>query len=122
MLPLSVSSLQQLLKDSIQLQERLSALQSKRNLLGSVFGPEESDSLHQDLSAAIRNRELLHSQLLQRKSRLQVTEGDESLRPSILKIPEKHKPNDLLEGFLRAAGAGTRASTRAGTRVSSVQQ
>ncbi|XP_011616901.1 nesprin-3 isoform X2 [Takifugu rubripes] len=66
-----VQNIEQLLKDSVQLQERLSALQSKGDLLGFVFGPEQSDSLNQDLSAAIRNRELLHSQLLQRKSRLQ---------------------------------------------------
>ncbi|CAF98175.1 unnamed protein product [Tetraodon nigroviridis] len=61
----------QLLKDSVQLQERFRLLQSKDELLDSAFGPEQSDSLHQELTAAIRNRELLHSQLLQRKSRLQ---------------------------------------------------
>lgn len=45
----------------------------KGDLLDSVFGHERSDSLQTELSAAIRNRELLHAQLLQRKSRLQVT-------------------------------------------------
>lgn len=61
-----------LLKDSVQLQERLSLLQVKGDLLDSVFGHERSDNLQDELSAAIRNRELLHTQLLQRRSRLQV--------------------------------------------------
>uniref|UniRef100_H3CF31 Spectrin repeat containing, nuclear envelope family member 3 n=1 Tax=Tetraodon nigroviridis TaxID=99883 RepID=H3CF31_TETNG len=68
---ISVHNIEQLLKDSVQLQERFRLLQSKDELLDSAFGPEQSDSLHQELTAAIRNRELLHSQLLQRKSRLQ---------------------------------------------------
>lgn len=68
--------MKQLLKDSTRLQERFSVLQMKEDLLDAVFGAEQSDSLHQDLNAAVRNRELLHSQLLQRKSRLQVTQGE----------------------------------------------
>lgn len=56
----------------MQLQERLGMLQTRGELLDAVFGPEQSDSLLQDLGAAVRDRELLHSQLLQRKSRLQV--------------------------------------------------
>lgn len=60
-------------------------LQSKDELLDSAFGPERSDSLHQELTAAIRNRELLHSQLLQRKSRLQVT-GGERVSLGILRV------------------------------------
>ncbi|XP_075963137.1 nesprin-3 isoform X2 [Anarhichas minor] len=66
-----VQSIECLLKASVQLQERLRLLQVKGDLLDSVFGPEGSDSLQGDLSAAIRNRGLLHAQLLQRKSRLQ---------------------------------------------------
>ncbi|XP_031731725.1 nesprin-3-like [Anarrhichthys ocellatus] len=66
-----VQSIERLLKASDQLQERLKLLQVKGDLLDSVFGPEGSDSLQGELSAAIRNRELLHAQLLQRKSRLQ---------------------------------------------------
>ncbi|KAG8013684.1 Nesprin-3, partial [Nibea albiflora] len=68
-----VQNIEHLLKDSVQLQERLSLLQVKGDLLDSVFGPERSDGLQDELSAAIRNRELLHNQLLQRKSRLQVS-------------------------------------------------
>lgn len=56
----------------MQLQERLRLLQVKQELLDSVFGPEKSDGLQDELSVAVRNRELLHTQLLQRKSRLQV--------------------------------------------------
>ncbi|XP_041810004.1 nesprin-3 [Chelmon rostratus] len=66
-----VQNIEHLLKDSVQLQERFSLLQVKGDLLDSVFGPERSDSLQDELSAAVRNRELLHAQLLQRKSRLQ---------------------------------------------------
>ncbi|CAK6975076.1 nesprin-3 [Scomber scombrus] len=66
-----VQNIERLLKDSVLLQERFSQLQVKRDLLESVFGPERSDGLQGELSAAMRNRELLHSQLLQRKSRLQ---------------------------------------------------
>ncbi|XP_044023306.1 nesprin-3 [Siniperca chuatsi] len=66
-----VQNIERLLKDSVQLQERFSLLQVKGDLLDSVFGPERSDDLQDELSAAIRNRELLHTQLLQRKSRLQ---------------------------------------------------
>uniref|UniRef100_A0A8C2XSF9 Spectrin repeat containing, nuclear envelope family member 3 n=1 Tax=Cyclopterus lumpus TaxID=8103 RepID=A0A8C2XSF9_CYCLU len=66
-----VQGIERLLKGSVQLQERLSLLQVKGDLLTSLFGPEGSDSLQSELSGAIRNRELLHAQLLQRKSRLQ---------------------------------------------------
>ncbi|TDG98546.1 hypothetical protein EPR50_G00201470 [Perca flavescens] len=67
-----VQTIERLLKDSVQLQERFSLLQVKGDLLDSVFGPERSDGLQGELSSAVRNRELLHTQLLQRKSRLQV--------------------------------------------------
>ncbi|XP_037652434.1 LOW QUALITY PROTEIN: nesprin-3 [Sebastes umbrosus] len=66
-----VQNIERLLKGSVLLQERLSLLQVKGDLLDSVFGPERSDGMQGELSAAIRNRELLHTQLLQRKSRLQ---------------------------------------------------
>ncbi|KAM9341249.1 nesprin-3 [Symphorus nematophorus] len=66
-----VQSIEHLLKESVQLQERFSLLQVKGDLLDSVFGPERADGLQDELNAAVRNRELLHTQLLQRKSRLQ---------------------------------------------------
>ncbi|MEQ2197160.1 hypothetical protein XENOCAPTIV_024473, partial [Xenoophorus captivus] len=62
---------QGLLQNSVQLQERLSLLQVKGDLLDSVFGPEGSDSLQEDLSSAVKTRELLHNKLLERESRLQ---------------------------------------------------
>ncbi|XP_045070845.1 golgin subfamily A member 6-like protein 2, partial [Coregonus clupeaformis] len=43
----------------------------EENLLGSVFGSDRAESLMTELNATVRNRELLHSQLLQRKGRLQ---------------------------------------------------
>uniref|UniRef100_A0A3B4GQY2 Spectrin repeat containing nuclear envelope family member 3 n=1 Tax=Pundamilia nyererei TaxID=303518 RepID=A0A3B4GQY2_9CICH len=67
-----VQKIECLLKESVQLQERFSLLEVKGDLLDSVFGPERSDGLQSELSTAMRNRELLHVQLQQRKSRLQV--------------------------------------------------
>ncbi|KAJ8341192.1 hypothetical protein SKAU_G00334830 [Synaphobranchus kaupii] len=66
-----VQNIEKLLKHSVQLQERLSMLQVKRDLLGNVFSQEKAENLLTKLSSAMRNRELLHSQLLQRKNRLQ---------------------------------------------------
>ncbi|CAJ1074324.1 nesprin-3 [Xyrichtys novacula] len=66
-----VQNIERLLKDSMQLQERFRQLQVKGDLLDSVFGPERADGLQDELGAAVRNRELLHNQLQQRKSRLQ---------------------------------------------------
>uniref|UniRef100_A0A674F1N9 Spectrin repeat containing, nuclear envelope family member 3 n=1 Tax=Salmo trutta TaxID=8032 RepID=A0A674F1N9_SALTR len=68
---LLVQNIERLMMQSLQLQERLSLLQVKRDLLASVFGSDRAESLLTELNAAVRNRELLHSQLLQRKGRLQ---------------------------------------------------
>lgn len=72
-------SLQKLLKDSVQLQERLSLLQAKADLLSDVFGEEKARSLLQELGTDMRKREQLHSQLLQRRARLQVARSDRQL-------------------------------------------
>ncbi|XP_033844711.1 nesprin-3 [Periophthalmus magnuspinnatus] len=66
-----VQKIERLLVDSAELQEKLGQLQAKGDLLDSVFGRDKANTLQTELSAAVRNRELLHSQLLQRKSRLQ---------------------------------------------------
>ncbi|XP_061600115.1 nesprin-3 isoform X2 [Cololabis saira] len=68
---LQLQRIQGLLEDGSRLQERLALLQVKGELLDSVFGPDRSDGLQGELSSAVRNRELLQEQLLQRKSRLQ---------------------------------------------------
>ncbi|XP_072545116.1 nesprin-3 isoform X2 [Salminus brasiliensis] len=68
---LLVQNIEKLLKHSVQLQERLSLLQVKADLLTAVFGQEKADSLLEELSADMKKRELLHNQLLQRKNRLQ---------------------------------------------------
>ncbi|KAL6477359.1 hypothetical protein MHYP_G00131940 [Metynnis hypsauchen] len=68
---LLVQNIEKLLKHSVQLQERLSLLQVKADLLTAVFGKEKAESLLEELTADMRKRELLHSQLMQRKSRLQ---------------------------------------------------
>ncbi|XP_057715850.1 nesprin-3 isoform X2 [Corythoichthys intestinalis] len=66
-----VQNTERLLKDSIQLQDRLNDLRTIEDLCDSLFGPEKSDGLRSELSTAIRDRELLHVQLIQRKARLQ---------------------------------------------------
>ncbi|XP_051941651.1 nesprin-3 isoform X2 [Hippocampus zosterae] len=78
---LLVQNIERLLKDSMQLQDCLNQLKTKGDLLDSLFGPERSDDLQRELSTAIRNRELLHVQLIQRKERLEVNlhESKESI-------------------------------------------
>ncbi|TSV68152.1 Nesprin-3 [Bagarius yarrelli] len=61
----------ELLKDGARLQERLSSLQVKADLLSSVFGEEKARSLLEELATDLRKREQLHNQLLQRRTRLQ---------------------------------------------------
>lgn len=68
---LLVQNIEKLLKTSLQLQERLTLLQVKSDLLSSVFGQEKAHDLLKELSGDMRKRELLHSQLQERKSRLQ---------------------------------------------------
>ncbi|XP_061700254.1 nesprin-3 isoform X2 [Syngnathoides biaculeatus] len=66
-----VESIERLLKESIQLQDRLNQMETKGDLLNSLFCPESSDTLQTKLSTATMKRELLHDQLIQRKGRLQ---------------------------------------------------
>uniref|UniRef100_A0A674A750 Spectrin repeat containing, nuclear envelope family member 3 n=1 Tax=Salmo trutta TaxID=8032 RepID=A0A674A750_SALTR len=66
-----VQNIQRLLKHSLQLQEQLRLMLLKRDLLCSVFGSDRAESLMTELNDTVRNRELLHNQLLQRKARLQ---------------------------------------------------
>ncbi|XP_058254944.1 nesprin-3 isoform X2 [Hemibagrus wyckioides] len=66
-----VQNVEKLLRDSMLLQERLSSLQVKADLLGSVFGEEKAQSLLEELGTDMRKREQLHGQLLQRRTRLQ---------------------------------------------------
>ncbi|XP_016105644.1 nesprin-3-like [Sinocyclocheilus grahami] len=68
---LLVQHIEKLLKNSVQLQERLSLLQVKSDLLSSVFGQEKADDLLQELRGDVRKRELLHSNLLECKNHLQ---------------------------------------------------
>ncbi|KAG7461157.1 hypothetical protein MATL_G00207130 [Megalops atlanticus] len=70
-IPRLVQNMEKLLKDSLQLKERLSQLQVQEDLLRSVFGPEKAESLGEELTTAVREREKQHDQLCQRKSHLQ---------------------------------------------------
>uniref|UniRef100_A0A1A8GNZ7 Spectrin repeat containing, nuclear envelope family member 3 n=1 Tax=Nothobranchius korthausae TaxID=1143690 RepID=A0A1A8GNZ7_9TELE len=100
-----LQTIQGLLKDSVQLQERLGLLRDKGDLLDSVFGPEKADGLQEQLSAAIRTREQLHGQLLQRRSQLQVLisktkDADETcqlISSRLLEFREHLKVADVLQ-------------------------
>ncbi|MCJ8737179.1 hypothetical protein PDJAM_G00021200 [Pangasius djambal] len=100
-----VQNIEKLLKDSVQLQERLSLLQTKADLLSAVFGEEKAQSLLEELSTDMRKREQLHSQLLQRRTRLQelisTTKnfGDayDSIHQKLMSIKERFHAADGLQ-------------------------
>lgn len=48
-------------------------LQLKTDLLGSIFGQEKAAALLEQVASSVRDRDLLHNSLLQRKSKLQVS-------------------------------------------------
>lgn len=50
-------------------------LQLKKDLLSSVFGQERATALLEEVATSVRDRDLLHNSLLQRKSKLQVSVG-----------------------------------------------
>ncbi|CAH6850837.1 Syne3 [Phodopus roborovskii] len=59
------------LAESSRLKEQLSMLQLKTDLLGSIFGQERAAALLEQVASSVRDRDLLHNSLLQRKSKLQ---------------------------------------------------
>lgn len=102
---LLVQNIEKLLKKSVQLQERLSLLQVKSDLLSSVFGLEKADDLLEELSGDMRKRELLHSQLQQRKNRLQglisktkdFSDAYDSIHKKLTSIKERFVKTDGLQ-------------------------
>uniref|UniRef100_A0A4W5JD54 Spectrin repeat containing, nuclear envelope family member 3 n=1 Tax=Hucho hucho TaxID=62062 RepID=A0A4W5JD54_9TELE len=102
---LLVQNIERLMMQSLQLQERLSLLQVKRDLLASVFGSDRAESLLTELNTAVRNRELLHSQLLQRKGRLQglisrtkdFGDAYESIRSNLTLLRDRLISADILQ-------------------------
>ncbi|XP_059376056.1 nesprin-3 isoform X1 [Carassius carassius] len=102
---LHVQHIEKLLKNSVQLQERLSLLQVKSDLLTSVFGQEKADDLLEELSGDVRKRELLHSQLLKRKNRLQglisktkdFSDAYDSIHKKLTSIKERFITTDGLQ-------------------------
>lgn len=56
-------------------------LQLKTDLLGSIFGQERAVTLLEQVTSSVRDRDLLHNSLLQRKSKLQVGIGSFVLEP-----------------------------------------
>ncbi|KAF7704058.1 hypothetical protein HF521_021130 [Silurus meridionalis] len=102
---LLVQNIEKLLKDSVQLQERLSLLQVKADLLSAVFGEEKARGLLEELSADMRKREQLHSQLLQRRLRLQEListtknfgDAHHSIHQKLLSIKERFHTADGLQ-------------------------
>ncbi|XP_028620251.1 nesprin-3 isoform X2 [Grammomys surdaster] len=59
------------LTESSRLKEQLGMLQLKTDLLGSIFGQERAATLLEQVTSSVRDRDLLHNSLLQRKSKLQ---------------------------------------------------
>ncbi|XP_057588587.1 nesprin-3 [Hippopotamus amphibius kiboko] len=59
------------LAESSRLKEQLTMLQLKKDLLGSIFGQEKATALLEQVATSVRDRDLLHNRLLQRKSKLQ---------------------------------------------------
>ncbi|XP_069887516.1 nesprin-3-like [Dipodomys merriami] len=59
------------LVESSRLKEQLAALPLKADLLDSVFGQERAQALLEQVAGAVRDRDLLHNRLLQRRSKLQ---------------------------------------------------
>lgn len=59
------------LTESSRLKEQLAMLQLKTDLLGSLFGQERAAALLEQVATSVRDRDLLHNSLLQRKSKLQ---------------------------------------------------
>ncbi|XP_018865673.4 nesprin-3 isoform X2 [Gorilla gorilla gorilla] len=59
------------LMESSRLKELLTMLQLKKDLLIGIFGQERATALLEQVAGSMRDRDLLHNSLLQRKSKLQ---------------------------------------------------
>lgn len=59
------------LAESSRLKQQLTMLQLKKDLLSSIFGQERATALLEQVASSMRDRDLLHNSLLQRKSKLQ---------------------------------------------------
>ncbi|KAM4852915.1 nesprin-3 isoform 2-T4 [Thomomys bottae] len=59
------------LVESSRLKEQLAVLPPKADLLDGVFGGERAGALLEQVAGALRDRDLLHNRLLQRRSKLQ---------------------------------------------------
>uniref|UniRef100_G3SW04 Nesprin-3 n=1 Tax=Loxodonta africana TaxID=9785 RepID=G3SW04_LOXAF len=59
------------LAESSRLKEQLTMLQLKTDLLSSILGQERATALLEQVASSMRDRDLLHTSLLQRKSKLQ---------------------------------------------------
>lgn len=65
--------LQASLLESCFLKERLLMLPLQAEVLDSVFGLKQATVLLEQVTSSLRDRDLLHNNLLQRKSKLQVS-------------------------------------------------
>ncbi|XP_036114234.1 nesprin-3 isoform X7 [Molossus molossus] len=63
--------IQAALAESSRLKQQLTMLPLKKDLLGSVFGQDKATALLEQVASSVRDRDLLHNSLLQRKSKLQ---------------------------------------------------
>lgn len=87
--------LQAALAESSHFKEKLMILQLKKDMLNNVLGEEKAQSFLQEVAEASKEREILHKNLLQRKSKLQV-----NYKTHILSLPViKTKMKSLLSQF-----------------------
>ncbi|KAM4690667.1 nesprin-3 isoform 2-T2 [Rhinophrynus dorsalis] len=66
-----LSQIEMLLEESCRINDKMTALQTKREQMTSVLGEEKAQALLADISTAAAERASLHRDLLQRKNRLQ---------------------------------------------------
>ncbi|KAM9294361.1 nesprin-3 [Gastrophryne carolinensis] len=69
--PESLQRIEKLLEESGVIKERLATLDEKRERIQGVFGEDKTKLLLRDVAAAEKERAVLHSDLLERKERLQ---------------------------------------------------
>uniref|UniRef100_A0A8I5R0K7 Spectrin repeat containing nuclear envelope family member 3 n=1 Tax=Papio anubis TaxID=9555 RepID=A0A8I5R0K7_PAPAN len=96
------------LMESSRLKEPLTMLQLKKDLLIGVFGQERATALLEQVAGSVRDRDLLHNSLLQRKSKLQGLQEEgldlgaqmEAARPLVQENPNhQHKMDQLSSDF-----------------------
>ncbi|XP_003988000.2 nesprin-3 isoform X1 [Felis catus] len=107
------------LAESSRLKEQLMMLQLKKDLLRSVFGQDKATALLEQVASSVRDRDLLHNGLLQRKSKLQSLLAQHQDFGAAFE-PLRKKLSDL-QGRVRAENGLQQDFPRKQTQVSRLQ-